>query len=50
MLDDNHRSSNEGTALLNKGVEELKMVTRRYARKQKRWITNRFLGQKDRNV
>lgn len=36
--------------LLQKGIEELKMVTRRYARKQNRWITNRLLGIRGREV
>ncbi|XP_048356883.1 tRNA dimethylallyltransferase isoform X2 [Sphaerodactylus townsendi] len=29
--------------LLNKGIEALKLVTRRYARKQNKWVKNRFL-------
>ncbi|XP_017728837.1 PREDICTED: tRNA dimethylallyltransferase, mitochondrial isoform X2 [Rhinopithecus bieti] len=30
--------------LLNKGIEALKQVTKRYARKQNRWVKNRFLS------
>ncbi|XP_015273254.1 PREDICTED: tRNA dimethylallyltransferase, mitochondrial [Gekko japonicus] len=29
--------------LLNKGIEALKLVTRRYARQQNKWVKNRFL-------
>jgi len=36
--------------LLNEGIEALKVVTRRYARKQIKWIRNRFLKQPDRQV
>nr|KAF6384024.1 tRNA isopentenyltransferase 1 [Pipistrellus kuhlii] len=33
-----------GHQLLKKGIEALKQVTKRYARKQNRWIKNRFLS------
>ncbi|XP_054620096.1 tRNA dimethylallyltransferase [Dunckerocampus dactyliophorus] len=33
----------ERDVLRNKGVEALKMATRRYARKQNKWVRNRFL-------
>lgn len=36
--------------LLDEGIEALKVVTRRYARKQIKWIRNRFLQQPDRPV
>ncbi|XP_071451157.1 tRNA dimethylallyltransferase [Hetaerina americana] len=36
--------------LFRKGVEMLKLATRRYARKQVRWINNRFLRRPDRQV
>lgn len=40
----------EGFKLLNDCLDELKLVTRRYSRKQIKWINNRFLGNKDRQV
>ncbi|XP_075410445.1 tRNA dimethylallyltransferase isoform X1 [Tenrec ecaudatus] len=33
-----------GSQLLKKGIEALKQVTKRYARKQNRWVKNRFLS------
>nr|XP_057902540.1 tRNA dimethylallyltransferase isoform X2 [Doryrhamphus excisus] len=36
-------SHQERDVLRNKGVESLKMATRRYARKQNKWVRNRFL-------
>lgn len=50
MLTDDQKASEEGIVLFNKSLEDLKLVTRRYARKQMRWITNRFLGQRERDV
>lgn len=50
MLNEDDKKSEQGNILLNKGVEELKMVTRRLARRQKKWITKRFLSNSDRNV
>nr|XP_045005069.1 tRNA dimethylallyltransferase [Jaculus jaculus] len=38
------------TQLLKKGVEALKQVTKRYARKQNRWVKNRFLSRPGPNV
>ncbi|KAM4872316.1 tRNA dimethylallyltransferase isoform 2-T2 [Thomomys bottae] len=36
--------------LLKKGIEALKQVTKRYARKQNRWVKNRFLSRPGPNV
>ncbi|KAF0885604.1 MOD5 protein, partial [Crocuta crocuta] len=36
--------------LLKKGIESLKQVTKRYARKQNRWVKNRFLSRPGPNV
>nr|XP_056702962.1 tRNA dimethylallyltransferase [Euleptes europaea] len=33
----------QGEELLDKGIEALKLVTKRYARKQNKWVKNRFL-------
>lgn len=40
----------EGLALLRSCCEELKLVTRRYSKKQLKWINNRFLASRDRQV
>ncbi|SPP80327.1 tRNA dimethylallyltransferase [Drosophila guanche] len=39
-----------GIDLLRACCDELKLVTRRYSKKQIKWINNRFLGSKDRQV
>ncbi|XP_068157787.1 tRNA dimethylallyltransferase [Drosophila tropicalis] len=39
-----------GLQLLRKCCDELKLVTRRYSKKQIKWINNRFLASKDRQV
>lgn len=44
------QKSEKGEEELKKAIEQLKMVTRRYARKQNKWIKNRFLGRLDRQV
>uniref|UniRef100_A0A6M2DLA0 Putative trna delta2-isopentenylpyrophosphate transferase n=1 Tax=Xenopsylla cheopis TaxID=163159 RepID=A0A6M2DLA0_XENCH len=44
-IDENHKNK-----LLKECLDNLKLVTRRYARKQNRWVRNRFLGYKDRQV
>lgn len=41
------RDSDEGRAIYGKCVEEMKIKTRRYARKQLTWIRNRFLKRRD---
>ncbi|CAD7090228.1 unnamed protein product [Hermetia illucens] len=43
-------SEPEGLDLLRKCLDELKLVTRRYSKKQIKWIQNRFLGSHDRQV
>lgn len=50
MMDEDQRTNEEGQRKLQKGIEQLKLVTRRYARKQKKWIMHRFLGRDDRRV
>ncbi|XP_017483394.1 PREDICTED: tRNA dimethylallyltransferase, mitochondrial-like [Rhagoletis zephyria] len=39
-----------GMDVLNSCLNELKLVTQRYSKKQIKWINNRFLGSKDRQV
>lgn len=50
IMNAEQRASPEGKTAFESGVEVLKRVTRRYARKQIRWIRNRFLGRSDREV
>lgn len=40
----------ESLTLLTKCLDELKLVTRRYSKKQIKWVSNRLLGGKDRQV
>ncbi|TRY66674.1 hypothetical protein DNTS_008004, partial [Danionella cerebrum] len=40
----------ERDKLMNKGIESLKLVTKRYARKQAKWVRNRFLKRPTSNV
>lgn len=50
LLPEEERKSEKGKKLLGQCVEMLKLVTRRYARKQTKWTVNRFLARKDRQV
>ncbi|KAF5272731.1 hypothetical protein FQA39_LY07758 [Lamprigera yunnana] len=51
MLAPDDRSTENGERLFKSAVDDLKRVTRRYAKKQKRWIINRFLDKNsDRQV
>lgn len=50
MLSNEKINTDEGKNLLEQGISDLKMVTRRYARKQIKWVSNRFLGRPDRQV
>lgn len=50
MLKPDQQESEDGLKTLQEGIEQLKLVTRRYARKQKKWIINRILGRNDRKV
>ncbi|XP_035286771.1 tRNA dimethylallyltransferase isoform X2 [Anguilla anguilla] len=43
-------SEEERAQLLQKGVEQLKRATRRYAQKQNKWVRNRFLKRPGANV
>ncbi|XP_012673952.2 tRNA dimethylallyltransferase [Clupea harengus] len=47
---DSETSPEEHNRLKSKGVEALKIATRRYARKQNKWVRNRFLKRPDSNV
>ncbi|ENN70881.1 hypothetical protein YQE_12286, partial [Dendroctonus ponderosae] len=50
ILSEAEKTSEVGRKLLQLAIDELKMVTRRYARKQIKWMSNRFLSRKDRQV
>nr|CAD7198691.1 unnamed protein product [Timema douglasi] len=50
MLNEEERESPEGKRLFQRGLEEMKLATRRYARKQLKWIRNRFLRRPNRPV
>ncbi|KAK0170018.1 hypothetical protein PV328_010632 [Microctonus aethiopoides] len=50
ILPEDERNSEKGLQLLNQGIENLKLVTRRYARRQQRWVMNRFIRRIDRQV
>lgn len=43
MLDADVKSTEEGNKILRKSIEEMKLSTRRYARRQLKWIRRRFL-------
>lgn len=50
LLPEEEKNSDKGEKVLEQCVEVLKLVTRRYARKQTKWTVNRFLARKDRQV
>ncbi|XP_043282975.1 tRNA dimethylallyltransferase isoform X2 [Venturia canescens] len=50
VLPQDEKNSDKGEQLLKQGIDDLKMVTRRYARRQQRWIMNRFIRRIDRPV
>lgn len=50
ILEESQKNEDLGKRKLEEGIELLKIATRRYARKQIRWINNRFLGRDDRAV
>ncbi|GFR00958.1 tRNA dimethylallyltransferase [Trichonephila clavata] len=50
ILSDEERNSNAGKKILEKAIEDMKLVTRQYARRQTKWIVNRFLKKPDRQL
>ncbi|XP_017753987.1 PREDICTED: tRNA dimethylallyltransferase, mitochondrial-like [Eufriesea mexicana] len=50
VLPEEERRKKKGQELLQKGIDDLKLVTKRYARKQEKWIMNRLVLRKDRQV
>ncbi|EFN89176.1 tRNA isopentenyltransferase, mitochondrial [Harpegnathos saltator] len=49
-LPEEERASEKGEKLLKQGIEDLKLVTRRYAKKQDQWVMNRLIRRDDRQV
>ncbi|XP_044270246.1 tRNA dimethylallyltransferase-like isoform X2 [Tribolium madens] len=49
-LPEDEKNTEKGHQELAKCIEQLKLVTRRYAKKQNKWTRNRFLGRRDREV
>ncbi|XP_066152413.1 tRNA dimethylallyltransferase isoform X2 [Euwallacea fornicatus] len=50
MMSDSQRESEEGQKILKQALDQLKIVTRRFSRKQTKWTMNRFLGRRDREI
>lgn len=50
LLHEEDRNSEKGSRFFHAGVDALKLVTKRYARRQLRWINNRFLRKTSRQV
>jgi tRNA A37 N6-isopentenylltransferase MiaA len=42
-LNEDERKSEDGMKLFEKGIEDMKLITRKYAKKQQKWILNRFI-------
>lgn len=43
IMSEQERASDEGQAKFQTGLDDMKRVTRKYAKKQKKWLMNRFL-------
>ncbi|KAM0733617.1 tRNA dimethylallyltransferase [Formica fusca] len=50
ILSEEERASEKGKKLLQQGIDDLKLVTRRYAKKQNKWVMNRLIRRGDRQV
>ncbi|XP_012341648.1 tRNA dimethylallyltransferase [Apis florea] len=50
VLPEEEKGEKKGQELLQRGIDDLKMVTKRYAKKQQKWIMNRLLRRSDRQV
>ena len=46
ILSDEEKTTAGGVKLLEEGVEKMKIATRQYARKQNKWVRNRFVKSK----
>ncbi|XP_064606784.1 tRNA dimethylallyltransferase-like isoform X2 [Liolophura sinensis] len=47
ILPEEEKCTEQGKQLLEQGVDDMKRATRKYAKKQVRWVTNRFLKRPD---
>lgn len=50
MLTEEQRNSEEGKKLLKESIENMKLGTRRYARRQNKMVKGRFLEHRNREV
>ncbi|XP_043594693.1 tRNA dimethylallyltransferase isoform X2 [Bombus pyrosoma] len=50
VLPEDEKQEKKGQELLQKGIDDLKLVTKRYARRQEKWIRNRLVRRSDRQV
>lgn len=50
LLSEEERESEKGEEICRKAIEDVKLVTRKYARKQVKWVVNRFLKKPDRQL
>ncbi|XP_066254481.1 tRNA dimethylallyltransferase [Euwallacea similis] len=50
IMSNSEKESEEGQKILQQAVDQLKIVTRRFSKKQTKWTMNRFLGRRDREV
>lgn len=50
ILSDEEKSSDDGKKIFEKAIEDMKLVTRQYARKQTKWVINRFLRRPKRQL
>ncbi|XP_071873478.1 tRNA dimethylallyltransferase isoform X2 [Bombus fervidus] len=50
VLPEDEKQEKKGQKLLRQGIDDLKMVTKRYAKKQEKWIRNRLVRRSDRQV
>ncbi|CAG9761647.1 unnamed protein product [Ceutorhynchus assimilis] len=50
MLNQEEKDSELGKKKLEEGLEKLKIGSKRYSKKQTKWVINRFLARKDRQV
>ncbi|KYM87499.1 tRNA dimethylallyltransferase, mitochondrial [Atta colombica] len=50
ILPEKERASEKGKKLLQQGIDDLKLATRRYAKRQDKWVMNRLIRRGDRQV
>ncbi|XP_076762182.1 tRNA dimethylallyltransferase [Xylocopa sonorina] len=50
LLPEEKKREKKGEQLLQQGINDLKLVTKRYAKKQEKWITNRLIRCPDRQM